>query len=136
MNMIQVLIAGTFCLSAAVSAQAQQEVKTKLATENNITTVPAPGSKRALAKDAKPLPAVALEMAPAVPVAETPSPFTKEKNGTATQDSKPAMTAEQAKILSGTTERPKQAATPTAAPVAQDLKPAATAPARLMIKTQ
>ena len=120
-------ITASLCVTTLVHAQ---DIKAEIAKPIE-STVPAPGSRPAANTDLIPQPKMIEFKKSENAVQETPSPYTKVKNDT---NPVASLSAENAKILAGTAERPKQTA-PVAASDAPNLKPQTLlAPAPVVLK--
>lgn len=120
-------ITASLCVTTLVHAQ---DIKAEIAKPIE-STVPAPGSRPAATPELMPQPKMIELKKRENAVQETPSPYNKVKN-----DTNPAasLSAENAKILAGKAERPKQT-TPVAALDAPNVKPQIlVAPAPVVLK--
>ena len=120
-------ITASLCVTTLVHAQ---DIKAEIAKPIE-STVPAPGSRPAATPDLISQPKMIELRKRENAVQETPSPYNKVKN-----DTNPAasLSAENAKILAGKAERPKQT-TPVAALDAPNVKPQIlVAPAPVVLK--
>jgi hypothetical protein len=131
MKIIKSLLLAAVCLSATTLLHAQ-EIKTASAKPVQANIPEGANNKPSPQPELKPQPQVAAiaTEAPAA-VLETPSPLKIDK------DSKPVqnMSAEQAKILAGKTERPKPAA-PTPNTIDPNARPVPTKPAVEKVQQQ
>ena len=108
MKIIKTFCLVTLSLCSTILLHAQEEVTGKIVKPVELKT-PAPmNNKPLLAPDVKPQPAIAFtKEETGVTPSKTPSPFNKDENIKTAEAAKPILTAEEAKILAGKSERPK-----------------------------
>ena len=113
------LVSIGLCATVLLHAQDIKNIKAEIAKPAE-STVPPPGSKPAATPDLISQPKMIELRKSENAVQETPSPYNKVKSND--KDPATSLSAENAKILAGKGERPKQT-TPMAASDAQNVKP-------------